>query len=246
MKRLFLSLTLVLGTLLTFAQTAKEIIDKHIEATGGPDKWRALNSLYMEGVAVMQNGNEITSRISKINGKVLRREIDFGMGKAMMIVTPEKGWVANPRSGGNFEDMPAEMHKNQLLELDVAPLLDYEKKGAKAEFVGKDNIDGKEVLKVKLTPASGPEQTLYFDASSYYLLRVTFKAMRQGRGQNQQQQGPQETEVVVNYSNHDKTPEGYVFPYSISTGGMGGSMTFETLQVNPKLEEAKLLNRDKQ
>jgi hypothetical protein len=243
MKRLIFSLAIIFIATSCFAQTAEEIVNKHLEATGGADKWREVKSVYREGVAVMQNGNEITSKISTIQNEVIRREVNFGMGSMTMIVTPKQGWFSNPRSGGAFEDMPADMLKNQLMELDINPLLDYEKEGSKVELLGKETIDGKEVFKLKYVPASGTEQTMFIDANTYYITRTSFKGLRGGRRQNQDNPA-QETEIVVTYSNHEKTPSGLVFPFTISQG-MGGSMTFEKIEVNPELDAQKLLSRDK-
>lgn len=243
MKRLIFLFAMLFIATSSFAQTAEEIVSKHLEATGGADKWREVKSLYREGVAVMQNGNEVTSKISTVQHEVLRREVNFGMGSMTMIVTPKQGWFSNPRSGGAFEEMPAEMLKNQLMELDINPLLDYEKEGAKLELMGKETIDGKENFKLKYVPASGTEYTIFMDANTYYINRMSFKGIRGGRRQNQENAN-QETEVIVNYSNYEKTPSGLFFPFTISQG-MGGSMTFEKIEVNPALDTQKLLSRDK-
>ena len=86
MKKLFFLSILVSFVVTGFSQTVDEVISKHIEAMGGAEKLKSLKSLYMEGVAVMQNGNEITSKIYKVQDKLLRREVEFGMGSVTMIV----------------------------------------------------------------------------------------------------------------------------------------------------------------
>jgi len=180
MKRLFSMIPALLLFCMVQAQTVDEVVSKHFEATGGIDKWRGAETVYMEGIAVMQNGNEITSKISKVKDKVLRREIDFGMGSMTMIVTPTKGWYTNPRSGGEFQDMPEQMLKNQLGEMEIHPLLDADKKGNKLELVGKETIDGMETYKIKLTPTSGQEQFYFIDAKTFNLVRMTTKVMGGG------------------------------------------------------------------
>jgi hypothetical protein len=135
MKPFLASVALILFVALTsLAQTADEVINKHIEAMGGVDKLKSLRSLYMEGVAVMQNGNEIISKTYKVHDKLLRREIEFGMGSVTMIVTDKEGWTSNPRSGGTFEALPKESVEAQQVELDLAgPFVDYAAKGHKVE-----------------------------------------------------------------------------------------------------------------
>src|SRR5688572_10741444 len=85
-----------------FAQSADEVINKYIAATGGAEKLKAVKSLYMEGVAVMQNGQEVTSKIYKVQDQLYRRDVDFGMGKMTMLVTDKEGWMATPRNAGKF------------------------------------------------------------------------------------------------------------------------------------------------
>jgi hypothetical protein len=248
MKRLFLLIPALLLFCLVQAQTVDEVISKHLEATGGADKWRAAETVYMEGVAVMQNGNEITSKISKVKDKVLRREIDFGMGSMTMIVTPTKGWYTNPRSGGEFQDMPEPMLKSQLAEMEIHPLLDADKKGNKLELVGKETIDGMEAYKIKLTPTSGQEQFYFIDAKTFNLVRMTTKVM--GGGGRRRAEGdaaqPQLMDVVIKYSEHMQTAYGLVFPGKIEQsggGGMGGGagMSMEKIEVNTKMDVEKLM-----
>ena len=105
MKNTVLFAILSMASFVCYAQTVDEVISKHIEAMGGADKLKSLKSVYMEGVAVMQNGNEITSKVYKVQDKLVRREIEFGMGSVTMIVTDKEGWSSNPRSGGAFEPL---------------------------------------------------------------------------------------------------------------------------------------------
>src|SRR5688572_1223864 len=134
MKNIFLFAIIILASIAGYSQTLDDVINKHIEAMGGAEKLKSLKSVYMEGVAVMQNGNEIISKIYKVQDKLVRREIEFGMGSVTMIVTDKEGWASTPRSSGAFEPLPKEAVEAQQLELDLAgPLVDYAAKGHKAE-----------------------------------------------------------------------------------------------------------------
>ncbi|MGL6267487.1 MAG: hypothetical protein ACRC2O_06155, partial [Chitinophagaceae bacterium] len=108
MKKILLPFMFVSLTLGSFAQTVDEVIAKHTEAMGGKEKLAALKSVYMETVAVM-NGNEATAKLWKVNNQLMRREFNFGMGTVTMVLTDKEGWSSNPRSGGKFEALPAEM-----------------------------------------------------------------------------------------------------------------------------------------
>lgn len=243
MKKTFVLLTCFLSIFVAgFSQTVDEVINKHIEAMGGAEKLKSLKSSYMEGVAVMQNGNEIISKIYKVQGKLVRREIEFGMGSVTMIVTDKEGWSSNPRSGGAFEPLPKEAVDAQQLELDLeGPLVDYAAKGHKVELLGKDTAGGKDAYKIKLTPKTGKEIVYFIDAKDYYIIRQTVKGggMFGGGGPNRGAQGTQAApaEVNINYSDYKKTPEGYVFAYAMSMGNSGNTMNFEKIEVNKPVDE---------
>src|SRR5215831_11649950 len=158
------------------AQTADDVINKYIDALGGKDKLNSIKTLYMEGVTVMQNGNEIDAKIYKEQDKLSRREISFGAGSTVSIVTDKDGWFSNPRNGGAFEQIPADRLKMQQAELDIrGALVDYASKGSTVELLGKDKVGDKDAYKIKLTPKTGNEIIYYIDASTYYLLRETRK-----------------------------------------------------------------------
>lgn len=222
------------------AQTADEVIDKYVAAVGGMDKLKQMKSVYMEGVSVMQNGNEITSKTWKVDNALMRREIDFGMGKATTVVTDKEGWMSNPRNGNKFEPMPAEAVQMQQADLDCAgPLVNYKAKGHTAELLGKEDLEGTECYKVKLTLKNGRDVTYFIDTKTNYINAVRMKGGGMGGGMRRPGGGGGDNEVTMMYSDYRKTPDGYVFPYSMTIGGMGASTNFEVIEVN-KPVDAKL------
>jgi outer membrane lipoprotein-sorting protein len=245
MKKFLFSLVLATAVLsVVQAQTVDEVLAKHMEAMGGKDKLASLSSVYLESVAVRPNGDEVITKTWKVHNQAMRREIDFGMGKIVSIVTDKEGWSSNPRSGGKFEAMPAEMVQAQQGELDCAgPLIDPAAKGHKAELMGREDVNGVSCHVVKLTTKSGREVTYFIDPNTYYVARMKMKGgmgmgMRSGAGAgggnpNAQQAPPaQDREFVTDYSDYRKTPEGYVFPWTTTIVGMGASSNVEKLEVN--------------
>src|ERR1700730_998811 len=158
------------------AQTVDEVINNYVDALGGKDKLNSIKTLYMEGVTVMQNGNEITAKVYKEQNKLSRRDVSFGMGSSTTIVTDKQGWFSNPRNGGSFEAIPTERLKAQQAELDItSPLVNYSAKGNTAELLGKEKVGETEAYKIKLTTKSGNEITYYIDPKTWYLVRETRK-----------------------------------------------------------------------
>jgi hypothetical protein len=235
MNKIFMGIMFLLFAGLAQSQTADEVIDKHVAALGGMDKLRQMKSVYMEGVSVMQNGNELTSKVWKVDKQLLRREINFGMGSATTVVTEKEGWSSNPRNGNKFEALPQEAVQMQQTELDCAgPLVDYKTKGHSAELVGKEDFEGTECYKVKLTLKTGREITYFIDAKNYYILAVRTKGG--GMGGMRRQGGGGDTEVTVMYSDYKKTADGFLFPYAMAVVGMGAATNYEVIEVNKPVD----------
>lgn len=223
------------------AQSADEIIRSHIDAVGGAARLSALRSLYSESISVMANGNEVSNKVWRVQDRLVRREIDFGMGSMKMVVTDKEGWSTNPRSGGAFEAMPPERAEGMRFEADLpGPLFNYADKGHKVELLGKEDVNGKSCHVVKLTLKTGRDITYYFDPGTYYILRTKTKGggmMRGGGGAGGGGQRNPDQEVLTDYSDYRKTPEGYVFAYTVTVVGMGAAMNMEKIEVNPKIDE---------
>lgn len=233
MKQSLVSLIFLVAAVSLRAQTVDEVIAGHVQALGGKAKIAALQSVYMEGVSVMQNGTEVSTKTWKVQDKLMRREIDFGMGSMTSILTDKEGWSSNPRSGGAFEAMPAEMVERQKSEMDIAgPLVDYAAKGHRAELMGKEDVNGSPCHIVKLTLKSGRDITYYIDQKTNHILRTKTKG---GGGMRGGGRNP-DAEMVTDYSDYRKTDDGFVFPFTTTIVGMGASMNMEKIEVNKPVD----------
>jgi len=215
------------------AQTVDDVLDKYMAAMGGKDKLLSITSVFMQGVSEA-NGNEITNTTWKVQEKLFRNDINFGMGSITTVVTPEKGWRSNPRNGGAFEAMTAEALNGYLHQMDCAgPLVNYAAKGHKAELMGKDTVDKIECYKIKLTTKAGKELTYWIDAKTYLIYQNSQKGNFGGR----------EFEITYVYKDY-KAVDGILFPYTAELkGGAGGfnsgPLNYEKIEIN-KPVDAKL------
>ncbi len=234
---LFMAVVTCSASFSASAQTVDEVITNYENALGGKDKIATIKSLYEEGVAVMQNGNEVNSKIWKVQDKLYRREISFGAGNIIMVVTDKQGWSSNPQTGGSFQPLPDDALKALQQELDcVGPLANYAAKGHKAELLGKEDLNGVSCFKIKLTLKTGQDITYYIDPSSWYIVRQTLKGggMMGRRGGN----NGGDTETKIDYSNYQKTADGYVFAMKVTVLGMGASLNYEKIEVNKAVDAA--------
>jgi hypothetical protein len=234
MKRVLLLAGLLFTIAIARAQTADEIINNYMNAMGGKEKLLSIKSIHMTGVANF-NGNEINTEIYKVQDKLYRSETNFGMGSISQLIVGDKGWMKNPRGSGSFEPMTEEQVKNMQHLMDcVSPLVDYAAKGHTVELIGKEDVDGTEAYKIKLTTKGGHEINYFIDPKSWYIIRETSKGGGFGGGGGRGGGGT--GEMKIDYSNYQKTDDGYTFPMSVSRG-FGGAMTFEKIEVNKPVDE---------
>jgi hypothetical protein len=167
------------------------------------------------------------------------------MGSVIQLITNKGAWSTNPRSGGTFEPTPEERAKMMTTEMDCqGTLFNYAAKGHKAELIGKEMVDGKENYKIKTTLSNGREINYFLDATTYYISQISMKGgMGGGRGGpggggggGGQQRDPN-AETIIKFSRYEKTPDGYVFAFATALAGMGGEMIYETIEVNPKVDD---------
>ena len=209
------------------AETVDEIINKHIDAIGGAVNWRKIAGVKMQGTSTSQ-GMDINMSFSVSHLKGFRMDISLMGMTGYEIVTPNGGWYFMPFQGQKqAEAMTPDDVKESQDQLDIqGKLLDYKQKGSTAELVGKEDVEGTECYKIKLTLKSGKVITEFIDPSSYYLIREVQKMKANG----------QEREQIVNFSNFQKLPEGIVVPMTLSSGM--GDVTVKKVEVNPKFDDS--------
>ncbi len=227
LKTSFLALAMIAGSCVAFAQTAEEIVKKHIEAIGGADNWRKVKGFKMVG-NVTGNGTEFPVSYVIADKKAMRMEFDLMGMKNYMIVTPTEGWVFFPIQGQTQpEALTADQIKEMQDQLDLqGELVDYQQKGSKIELLGKDEMEGTETYKLKLIKKDGKEKTLFFDVANYHLLREVQKINADGK----------EVEATNSFSNFKKLPEGITIPMTVESDM--GPVTLTEVEINPTIDES--------
>lgn len=164
MKKLLLVFVLAFSHF-SLAQTAKEIIDKNIELSGGLTNWKLLNSVLLQGkvilgikdeypIKIYQERPNLTKTVLTINNKETAIEGYDGV----------KGYAMNYATNKlqEYADYKPESFDNDFI--------DWENKGFEAKYVGKEKIGNIYCYKVELTKNVN-KNIYYFDSKTYMLLR---------------------------------------------------------------------------
>ena len=230
MKSISLFLAACFTLSVSFAQSADDIINKHINAIGGKDNWKKVTSMVQSGTMSFQ-GMDIQMKVSTIHNKASRTDLTIMGMNGYQIVTNTEGWSYMPFQGqASVEAMTADQINEQQSTLDVqGVVIDYAEKGHSAEFIGKEDVDGTECLKIKMTLKRGTTQTLFIDPSTYFIIKTVSVVNANG----------QEAEVATSLSNYQKHSSGIVVPMSTTVPlgpGMNADLTIESVEVNTKLD----------
>ncbi|HRG22145.1 MAG TPA: hypothetical protein PLQ57_13980 [Saprospiraceae bacterium] len=228
MKKFFSLLTFLAVVFTVSAQTADEIIDNHIKAIGGAQKWNELNSMYSEMTTDM-GGMKVPIKIWQQHMKGMRVEFEVQGMTGIQVVTDKDGWSLMPFMGQTKpEPTNEEALKSARSQLDIrGQLLDYKGKGSSVEYLGEDEDEGVEVYKIRLTDSNKTETTFFIDKENYLLIKAVSKVNFQG----------QEIDAVTKMSNY-KDVGGILIPHSIDSMSTG-KMEIVKTEINPAIAEDK-------
>jgi hypothetical protein len=171
------------------AQTADEIVEKHLAATGGRAALGKLTSRSMSGtISLTTPGGELSGPFELVNEAPNKARtvitLDLSALGAGKMVFEERfdgktGYVIDSMQGNR--EVTGNHLDNLRNEMFPTPLLNYKERGETVELGGKETISGREAYLVILRPKSGPALRRYIDAESYLEVRfITTASGQQG------------------------------------------------------------------
>ena len=221
-------LLFLLSSVFLQAQTADEIITKHINAIGGKDIINKIESqVTYSDMSVM--GSTLTSTTTVLVGKGFKNEADFNGQMIIQCITPTKGWMINPLAG---QTDPAPIPDDQVKAAQPALYIggetfNYKAKGSTATLVGRENVDGINTYKLKIISKDGKEAFYFIDPTTYYIIKRESTTNVNG----------QDFTVVSIFSNYKKTDFGLVIPYTtVTSQGFEMTITVTKVEFNKKID----------
>lgn len=213
------------------AQNVEEIVAKHIAAIGG-DKWAGVEAMKSEAKISADGapGMSILMTMLSVRDKSLRMDVSVMGMTQTTVINDHAGWSVNPFANKmDPEPLTADQVKSMKDMTDVdGSLIGYKAKGYTIEYVGTEDVDGTEAIKIKINKGDKRSEYSFFDPATYYEIKNIRVEEVDG----------QMSETATIYSNF-KTQNGLVFPFSIQQAdpNMGNStVTITALTVNPMVD----------
>ena len=210
------------------AQTADDIINKHVEAIGGKDVLSKVKSIYFEGSASVM-GAEYPTTTTILAGKGFKTVTSVNGTDIIQCITDISGWSLNPMIGqATATPLPPDMVKNRRSSLDIGgELVNFREKGFTDSLLGREDCYGVSAYKVKLSQP-GAEIVYLFDPNTYYTLKMDAKA----------NMGGQDITNTTTYSDYKKTDIGYVVPTTlgVTNSGYDVTITYTKVEVNKQVD----------
>ena len=229
-------LGLVWGALLgaaASAQTVDELIAKSVEARGGLEKMKTVQSLRLTGTLTLGPGLEAPATLELKRPRNIRMEVTIQGSTGVQAYDGQTGWGITPTGSRNPEPMPPDAVKEMENEADIdGPLVDYKAKGHQVELLGKEKVEGSDTWKLKVTRKNGDVEHIFLDAEAF--LPIRSESRRTVRGS--------EVEIESTIGDY-KEVGGLLFPHSIQSGAKGGhgrqTITIEKIEVNPAIDDSR-------
>ncbi len=229
-----LILAMLLAAPVVHAQTVDEVLAKHFEAQGGVDKLHKLQTVRMIGKMQVGPGMEAPVQMDKKRPMMQRMDFTFSGMTGTSAFDGTRAWQLMPFMGQKTaEPMSEDDSKDMKDQADFdGPLLDYKSKGNTVELLGKEQVDGADAWKLKVTRPTGQVETYYIDVDSGLMVKREGKQKARGT----------EIETEMTFGSF-KPVDGFVFPYSMTMGAKGGqqhqTIVIDSIAVNVPMDDAR-------
>jgi outer membrane lipoprotein-sorting protein len=233
-KALWMAVFTSLFAAAAVGQTADEIVAKYFQNVGGKAKLQAIQSVRSTGRFNGGGGFEADVVDEQKRPNRVRHEFSLQGLTAITAYDGKNGWRINPFGGKKDAEALGEDQLKQVIEESDfdGPLMDFATKGNKVEFVGREDYEGSDVFRLKVTLADGTVKHYYLDTEFYLPLKIETRQIIRGTEIEYE-------DILGNY----KQVDGFYFPFSIENGPKGSqnrsTVTFSKIEVNAAIDDGR-------
>ena len=237
LRKVLIVMTLaVLAAAPLSAQSLDDVLAKYIKARGGMEKLKAVKTMRITGKFSGGGNPEFPFVAEQKRPENLRLEFTYQGLTGVQAYDGKVGWAINPFQGKkDAELMGEDQLKPTQEQADFdGPLVDYKAKGHTVELLGKEQVEGTDAYKLKVTLKNGTEEIIYLDSEEY--LEIKNETKHTVRGTESESVG-----VVGDY----KEVEGLMFAFSQEGGPKGTpssswqKVTIEKVEFNIPIDDSR-------
>ncbi len=230
-----LALALFLAPGWAAAQSADEMIAKHIAARGGLVALHAIKTLKMTG-SMRPGGFDVKLAYDETIARPGKVRIDATIQGLTIVQAYDgaSGWQIQPFQGRKDpEALSADDTKTLQEEADFeGPLIDAKAKGATIENLGNIDVDGAPAWALRATLKNGDQLTYYLDPDAWLTVRIVTRQLLRGA----------ESLTQADFGDYEKVA-GVYFPLEIAAGPKGSTtqllrITYDKIVANEPVDPA--------
>jgi hypothetical protein len=237
-RRLAVVLLLVACAQVARAQTADEVIERSLTATGGRAALGKLKSRLMTGTITLSTpAGDVTGSVEILNASPNKSrsliKVDLSALGAGPLVLDQRfngssGYVLDTLQGNR--DMTGNQLDNMRNGSFPHPFLNYKELGSTAQLGGKEKVGERDAYVVIFEPPSGSVVRQYIDAETYLPVKTTMKVEVPQLGQEMEQ-----TVEFLDYREVDgvKIP----FRLAATSAVQNYTVTFTKVEHNVRIDE---------
>ena len=180
LRHVIAAVALTLWAIPTLAQTADEIIEKHLAATGGRAALSKVTSRVSNGTIT------VTTPIGDLKGTIELHQKKPNKSRTLIkldatalgggqIVSDQRfdgtnGYVIDSFQGNR--DITGDQLEAMKSGGFPTPFLNYKESGMTAALGNREKVDTRDVYAIQFTPKAGPGVKAFFDAENFMLVRT--------------------------------------------------------------------------
>lgn len=216
------------------AQTADDIVARYVKTTGGIEKINAVQSLRRTGKFTGGGGFEAVVVNENKRPESVRQEFQFQGMVGVVAYDGKSGWKIEPWQGKkDAEPLGEEELKSIVEDADFdGPLVNYQQKGNKVEYLGLEPVEGTDSHKLRVTTKAGDVFFYYMDTD--YFVPIKIETKRTVRGEMREYETS-----IGDY----KEVNGWYLPYSFETNVKGSpnrqKITYDRIEANVAIADSR-------
>jgi len=210
------------------------LVARNIAARGGAEAWQAVTSLRLSGRMDLGQEMYVPYVLEQKRPGKMCLEFVFDDETAVQCADGNSGWKIAPFRGRTTPEPMTAMELRETADsADPYGLLyDYAARGYVVELLGRESLDGRDAIKLRVTLPKGGVRWLYLDAET--ALEVKLEALRMVAGR--------EWIVETRYSDWQET-DGLLIAHRQETLTRGDEeshfLTVDSVSVNPPLDDSR-------